>query len=69
MSTGVEAIAAERKRQIEAEGWTPEHDDEHTNGEMADAAACYARRRGDPDPMPPGVWPWCEEWWKPEGRP
>ena len=24
--TGIERIAAERKRQIEVEGWTPEHD-------------------------------------------
>ena len=27
-------IAAERKRQIEEEGWTPEHDDAHTAGEI-----------------------------------
>jgi len=25
---GIERIAAERERQVEAEGWTPEHDDE-----------------------------------------
>lgn len=31
-------IAAERKRQIEAEGWTPEHDDAHDKGELARAA-------------------------------
>lgn len=24
-----EDVAAERRRQVEAEGWTPEHDDEH----------------------------------------
>lgn len=35
-------IKAERQRQIEAEGWTPEHDDEHDAGEMARAAAVYA---------------------------
>lgn len=38
---GSELIATERQRQIEAEGWTPEHDDEHINGELADAAAIY----------------------------
>ena len=27
--TGNELIAAERKRQIEVEGWSPEHDDGH----------------------------------------
>lgn len=40
--TGVELIAAERQRQVDEEGWTPEHDAEHDNGALADAAACYA---------------------------
>ncbi len=35
-------VAAERRRQIEAEGWTPEHDDRHRDKSMALAAACYA---------------------------
>jgi hypothetical protein len=35
-------IAAERKRQIEQEGWTAKHDDNHRDGEMSRAAACYA---------------------------
>lgn len=35
-------IAAERQRQVSAEGWTPDHDDEHGYGELAQAAACYA---------------------------
>lgn len=39
---GVALIAAERLRQISEEGWTPEHDDEHTSCELAAAAACYA---------------------------
>ena len=39
---GCELIARERRRQVSVEGWTAEHDDEHKNGEMADAAACYA---------------------------
>lgn len=34
-------VLAERRRHVE-EGWTPEHDDEHDNNEMADAAAAYA---------------------------
>lgn len=38
---GAELIAAERRRQIEIEGWTPAHDDEHVHGELAAAAACY----------------------------
>lgn len=65
MKSGVELIAEERRRQIEVEGWTPEHDDEHTNGELARAAICYAR------PSPKGgkrlkdEWPWDMSWWKP----
>ncbi len=35
-------ILAERSRQITAEGYTPEHDDEHGDGALAAAAACYA---------------------------
>lgn len=47
--SGVDLIAAERQRQIDAEGWTPEHDDDHSQGEIARAAAVYAlpaRERG-----------------------
>lgn len=35
-------IITERRRQIEVEGWTAEHDDHHAFGAMAKAAACYA---------------------------
>ena len=38
----IELIAAERRRQVAVEGWTPEHDDAHDESEMAWAAACYA---------------------------
>ena len=40
--TGIEAIAAERQRQLEEEGWTPEHDDQHTDDSLALVAALYA---------------------------
>lgn len=39
-------VLAERKRQVEKEGWTPEHDDQHTDGSLAFAAACYAVHSG-----------------------
>lgn len=39
-------IAAERQRQIDKEGWTPEHDDEHNFGQLALAGACYALSGG-----------------------
>lgn len=41
-STGSERIAAERKRQIDKEGWTPRHDDALTYGALTLAAVCYA---------------------------
>jgi hypothetical protein len=63
VSNALKDIEAERRRQIEAEGWTPEHDDEHSSGELADAAACYARGR-----QMSSVWPWADEWWKPGTR-
>jgi len=40
--TGAEMIAAERQRQIDVEGYTPEHDDEYTGHKLAMAAVCYA---------------------------
>lgn len=36
------AIADERRRQISDEGYTTDHDDEHTDGSIANAAAHYA---------------------------
>jgi hypothetical protein len=40
--TGIQRIADERARQIAEEGWTPEHDDEHIDGELALVGALYA---------------------------
>lgn len=42
VKNGAMMIAAERERQVTAEGYTPEHDDAHRLGEIAAAAACYA---------------------------
>ena len=67
LPTGLELIIAERERQITQEGWTAEHDDQHTEGELAIAAALYAtpislfakRKKGEHfeyyDP-----WPWWD---------
>jgi hypothetical protein len=38
----LELVWAERLRQKEAEGYTPAHDDEHTEGQLALLAAAYA---------------------------
>lgn len=42
MGDGVSIIAAERQRQVEVEGYRFAHDDQHDEGELAIAAACYA---------------------------
>lgn len=66
-------IARERERQPSEEGWTPEHDDEHTGGELAIAAGCYAISAYDGfvtddcrDDGSPYQWPWARRWWKPK---
>jgi hypothetical protein len=41
-AAGADLIAAERQRQVEAEGWTEEHDREHDRGELVRAAIAYA---------------------------
>lgn len=41
VSIGARMIAEGRKRQVEAEGYTTAHDDEHAAGELARAARCY----------------------------
>lgn len=73
--TGIELIAAERERQTQVEGWTPEHDDTHIEGEMIEGARgylsaallseCGRRWIGDPPPL----WPWNQSWWKPSDDP
>lgn len=42
MSDFLDLVKAERQKQINKHGYTPEHDDKHWDGSIADAAACYA---------------------------
>lgn len=65
-------VLAERRRQAEVEGWTPEHDDQHRTGGMAVAAACYAAwsmpSRAASEAVA-GMWPWtgwATKWFKPK---
>jgi hypothetical protein len=77
---GVELIAAERQRQIDVEGWTPEHDDAHARREILWAGICYAKYTSallyaeqakitTPSQTTPHEWPWNDEWWKPSPDP
>lgn len=63
-------IHAERRRQVDVEGWSPEHDDAHDGGELAMAGNLYRMHaegrcsmRMDGAPM---GWPWDAAWWKPK---
>jgi len=69
----IEEIAAERRRQVEVEGWTTEHDDLHRQGELARAGAAYAYATGYCDALRringrPAWWPFENSWWKPKDR-
>jgi hypothetical protein len=80
MKTGIELIADERQRQIDKEGWTPEHDDSNRSGNMALAGACYAcnaatmTQTATPEMMETYPkfsiqgfrWPFDRKWWKPK---
>ena len=61
-------VLAERQRQICAEGWAPEHDDEHQLGELSQAAACYASQAFGQYGIS-AFWPWAAKWWKPSQDP
>jgi hypothetical protein len=78
MMNGAELIAAERQRQVDSEGWTPEHDDEHIHGQLAQAALIYTQaakraQRGH-DPFGAAIqmvvwWPWNPSRWTPSDDP
>ena len=72
MSQAMTDVFNERFRQWDEEGFSHDHDDKHTLGQMAGAAAAYALRS-----IPNGdlfnddirrIWPWDQEWWKPAGQ-
>ncbi len=75
MKTALDYVLEERIRQTVKKGYTSEHDDQHKNGRLAVAAACYAVNK-----MPDvtisvcrashtecgmqlqDAWPWDREW-------
>jgi hypothetical protein len=67
LSDAARDVLTERQRQVSVEGWTPEHDDGHGEGVLAQAAGCYARWAFEGNRLPnwtPPDWPWDDEWWK-----
>lgn len=71
--SGAQRIFAERLRQS-AIGYTPDHDAEHAEGDLVEAAVCYALAYRSDDPPfagdPHGIrWPWEPESWKPADDP
>jgi hypothetical protein len=74
LSSAAVDVLTERRRQISAEGWTPEHDDNHPDGALSMAAACYAAHAGTTlqsqeysaaEVFVRVYWPWAMDWWKP----
>lgn len=75
LGAGVKAIADERERQLQAEGFTRDSDEQYREGELARAATAYLQlaamdlqvgsRKHIASQEPPFFWPWAPEWWKP----
>jgi hypothetical protein len=74
MPNFLELVAKERARQINDEGYKREHDDEHKDGSLADAAAVYAATAKMIYEKPDihyytEVWPWDGKWLKKDKHP
>lgn len=65
LSAAARDVLAERRRQLEVEGWTTYHDDRHDLGELALAADAYIMDGHRPAGDPSSTWPWEPVWWKP----
>lgn len=71
VSAGALAVILERARQMEVEGYEVAHDDEHTQGQLARAAATYALPEatvsvgGSEYDLRKVIWPWPREGFKP----
>jgi hypothetical protein len=65
--TGANLVGAERVRQVTDEGYTPEHDEQHTGAELAWAAWCLLDRAASQDPRMvervPTMWPFEDGSW------
>ena len=75
--TGAQLITLERERQLKVLGWSPDHDDKHTDQQLAKAADSYLATVTSPDEegdetgksRPTHDWPWDKKEWKPSDNP
>jgi len=78
--SGSQMIDNERTRQITSEGWTAQHDDEHDDAQLVEAARAYTwaalcvvkfRAFSLDIKLLPNDWPkeWDKGWWKPSDDP
>jgi hypothetical protein len=77
LSAFMQAVIAERHRQVDVEGYDAVHDAGHTPRELAQAGAAYligpdrytlTDYEADEDEVPVSgrlIWPWALEYWKP----
>ncbi|MGZ4968069.1 MAG: hypothetical protein ACXV8O_01520 [Methylobacter sp.] len=77
IKNGSKLIADERRRQIEQERYSLEHDDNENPGALATAAICYATMAASGPEMRQAIrtqtenrilpkhWPWEYQYWKP----
>jgi hypothetical protein len=74
MSSAINDVIAERKRQINVKGYEEKHDQQHTDFSLTKAAICYAEivhhnkdnyMTGDFS-LPDLDWPWAAEHLKPK---
>jgi len=74
--SGIQIFEREQQRQIE-HGWTPEHDDLHVHGEIAEGANCYVMMNillqkkhtiEEATAIVASLWPFEPEGFKPSGN-
>lgn len=65
---GLAAIAAERRRQVDEEGFTARHDATvNVYGQLVRGALCYLRHDATAG-IDLHEWPWDAAWWKPSAH-
>lgn len=62
----IDSFTLARARQVVNHGFTSAKDDRNNaNGEMAEAAACYALAETEAKDLLNSLWPWDAAWFKP----